>query len=368
MPKTGFDEKRITVVDLFCGVGGLTHGFVQEKFTVAAGLDFDQSCQYAYEKNNNAKFIHADITTFKASQLKAFYPKGHTKILVGCAPCQPFSIYTTRNSTDSLKKRRADQKWKLLYSFSELIEKVKPEIISMENVPLLMKFNQGRVFKDFTGKLEKMGYHVSWSIVNAQDYGIPQRRKRLILFGSKYGKIQIINKTIKDKKYKTVREAIGDLPPVEDGISHPSDLLHRARKLTDLNKLRIQASSQGGNWREWDESLRLECHKKDNGSLFRSVYGRMKWDDVSPTMTTCCTGLSNGRFGHPEQDRAITLREAAILQSFPKSYSFVKDKANFTPAIIARHIGNAVPVQLGRVIAKSIKKHLKEIEKPRSSK
>jgi len=350
--------KQYTVIDLFCGIGGLSHGFVKEKFKVDAGIDFDISCKYAYEKNNKTTFIYKDITELKSSELTSLYTKKKRKILVGCAPCQPFSIYNSRNSYNNQKKS-FDKKWKLLYSFADLIESVKPEIVSMENVPLLMKFNNGKVFKDFVKRLENNGYFVSWSIVNAQDYGVPQRRKRLILFGSLHGKIELIEKTIKNGRYKTVRDSIGHLPTVEDGVSHPDDSLHRARKLTDLNKKRIKATKEGGFWRDWDQSLWLECHKKDSGKLFGSVYGRMKWDEVSPTITTYCTGLSNGRFGHPEQDRAITLREAALLQSFPKNYQFFNPKdGSFSSMIIARHIGNAVPVGLGIVIAKSIKKHI----------
>ncbi len=356
-------HKDFSVVDLFCGVGGLTHGFVKEKFKVEAGIDFDKSCDYAFEaNNNNAKFIHKDITQFSSKELNNLYGKGKRKILVGCAPCQPFSKYN-RKSSNNVKPDPKDIKWKLLYSFANLIEEVQPEIVSMENVPFLVQFNNGKVFKDFVSRLEKNGYIVSWNIVNAQDYGVPQRRKRLILFGSKHGKIELIDKTIKDGKYITVRDAIGHLPEIEDGEAHPKDSLHRARKLTELNKRRIQATKEGGFWRDWDESLWLECHKKESGKSFGSVYGRMKWNDVAPTMTTYCVGLGNGRFGHPEQDRAISLREAALIQSFPENYKFIDpDKPLSTPAI-ARQIGNAVPVGLGIVIAKSIKNHIKQIGK-----
>ncbi|MFN8263250.1 MAG: DNA cytosine methyltransferase [Chitinophagales bacterium] len=354
--------RDFTVVDLFCGVGGLTHGFVKEKFLVKAGIDFDKSCKYAFEKNNNSKFLHEDITNFQGSKLNALFGKNKRKILVGCAPCQPFSIYNHKNSNNTQIKS-VDEKWKLLYSFADLIDQVNPEIISMENVPLLMKFNEGKVFNDFVKRLERKKYFVSYYLVNAQDYGVPQRRKRLILFGSKHGKIELVEKTIKDNNYVTVKDAIGHLPFVEDGISHPDDLLHRARKLSDLNKKRIQATSEGGFWRDWDESLKLECHKKESGKSFRSMYGRMKWNEVAPTMTTYCTGLGNGRFGHPEQDRAITLREAAIIQSFPEDYKFFNPEETFSAQIIARHIGNAVPVGLGIAVAKSIKNHIKQIGK-----
>ena len=359
-PKKKITFKDFYAVDMFCGVGGLTHGLILENIKVKAGFDFDPTCKYAFEKNNKAKFIHKDVTELSASELLKYFPKGKKKILVGCAPCQPFSLYNHKTAKDA-KKRKTDSKWKLLYSFSELIEKVNPEIVSMENVPMLVKFNKGKVFNDFVSKLRKLGYQVSWEIVNAQDYGVPQRRKRLILLASKLGEIVLIDKTVTDKKYKTVREAIGHLPPVEDGISHPDDPLHRARKLSGLNKKRIQATTEGGFWRDWDKSLWLTCHTKDSGKDFNSVYGRMKWDDVAPTMTTHCIGLNNGRFGHPDQDRAITLREAALIQSFPADYKFINPKASFNSQNIAKHIGNAVPVGLGIAIAKSIKNHIQEI-------
>lgn len=358
--------KDFGVVDLFCGVGGLTHGFVKERFNVNAGIDFDESCDYAYEKNNNAKFIHKDVTALTSEELNKLYKKGQKKILVGCAPCQPFSIYNSKKdvaveegSDDTAK----DEKWQLLYSFARLIDETEPEIISMENVPLLTKFKNGKVFNDFLDKLKAKGYFITWQIVNAQDYGVPQRRKRLILLGSRYGEIKLIEKTVKDNQYTTVREAIGSLPPVEDGVSHESDPLHRARKLTPINKRRIQAATEGGFWRDWSDDLKLACHKTENGKLFGSVYGRMKWDDVSPTMTTYCIGINNGRFGHPEQDRGITLREAAVLQSFPKDYEFINPAKQVNIATIARQIGNAVPVDLGRIIAQSIKNHIDQIGK-----
>lgn len=308
-----------SIVDLFCGIGGLTHGFIKEGFQVDAGIDLDKSCKFAFERNNNSSFLNNDIANLSCSDLLSLYDKTKRRILVGCAPCQPFSVYNSKKNKTDIKKSD-EEKWKLLYSFSKLIEETEPEIISMENVPFLKKFKDGKVYDDFVGRLKKRNYKVTSYIVNAQDYGVPQRRKRLILFASKHGEIHLIDKIIKDKHFITVKDAIGHLPPVEDGVHHPDDELHRARKLTDLNKKRIQATKEGGFWRDWEKSLWLDCHKKKNGREFHSVYGRMKWDEVAPTMTTFCIGLGNGRFGHPEQDRAITLREASILQSFPETY------------------------------------------------
>ena len=354
------ETKDFAVVDLFCGIGGLTHGFISEQFTVSAGVDFDNACNYAYTTNNNAKFLHKDITKLTAKELNRLFPKNKRKILVGCAPCQPFSIFNHKNNNNA-EKQAEDTKWKLLYSFADLIEATQPEIVSMENVPQLCTFNNGKVFNDFVERLKKNGYHVSSGIYNAQDYGVPQRRKRLILLASKHSKFELIPPTHKNN-YITVRQAIGHLSKIEDGKHCDHDFLHYARKLTNITKNRIKATPEGGSWQDWDESLLLECHKKKGGQMYKSVYGRMLWNDVAPTMTTYCIGLNNGRFGHPEQDRAISLREAAILQSFPQHYDLIDPDVIFNMQILARQIGNAVPVGLGQAIAKSIKKHIKTID------
>ncbi|MDR2407224.1 MAG: DNA cytosine methyltransferase [Bacteroidales bacterium] len=348
------------VVDLFCGIGGLSHGFIKEQLTVSAGVDFDDSCRYAYEKNNNAKFLHKDVTELSPSELNSLYPENKRKILVGCAPCQPFSIFNYKNNNNA-EKQEKDKKWQLLYSFANLIEATQPEIISMENVPQLKTFNNGQVFNDFVKCLRKNGYKVSYNIHNAQDYGVPQRRKRLILLASKHSNIELIPPTHSKGNYITVRQAISHLQEVKDGEHCKNDFVHYPRKLANITKERIKATPEGGGWQDWDESLLLECHKKEGGQMYRSVYGRMSWDDVAPTVTTYCIGLNNGRFGHPEQDRAISLREAAILQSFPENYDLIEPDTTFRAQILARHIGNAVPVGLGQAIARSIKNHIKTI-------
>lgn len=347
-------DSNSAVVDLFCGVGGLTHGFVKAKFNVIAGIDIDASCKYAYEKNNHTNFIHDDLTDLPPNKIAELYPDNSIKILAGCAPCQAFSTYQQGNTKND--------KWKLLYSFGKIIDSVQPDIVSMENVPNLLKYNNGTVFKDFIRVLQNNNYFISYQIVDAKDYGVPQSRKRLILLASRLGEISLIKKTHSIRKVKTVIQAIGHLPEIQAGESFPDDKLHRARKLSDMNLRRIQATSQGGSWKEWDDELVLSCHKKESGKSYGSVYGRMRWDDVSPTLTTQCTGYGNGRFGHPEQNRAISLREAAILQSFPKKYCFIDPKKDFIPSIIEAHIGNAVPPRLGYIIAKSIKKHLRQHE------
>lgn len=351
--------KDFSVIDIFCGIGGLTKGFVNEGFDVIAGIDFDKTCKYAYEENNNTKFINKDIDQISPSELNSIFPNEKHKILIGCAPCQPYSIFNRRKSKNENSENQ--QRWELLYSFSNLIVNTKPEIITMENVPLLKGFQKGKVFNDFVTKLRNEGYHITYDIFNAQDFGVPQRRKRLVLFGSLHGDIKMINPTHKDSEYKTVKEAIGQMPIILDGEMHKKDPLHRARKLTELSKRRIQSTPEGGSWKDWDEEIIAECHKKEGGKSYGSAYGRMSWDKVAPTITTYCIGYNNGRFGHPVQDRPISLREAALLQSFPANYDFIDPEIPFSASNLAKHIGNAVPVLLGQAIAKSIKNHLDEI-------
>lgn len=343
--------KTCSVIDVFCGIGGLTHGFVKEEFNVIAGIDIDVSCQYAYEKNNKAKFIYKGIEDVKAQDILDLYPEGDIKVLVGCAPCQPFSKYQHRYG-------QKNEKWKLLEAFADLIVETQPDVVSMENVPELLKFQKGSVFKNFVGCLKKAGYDITYYLAYCPDYGIPQRRTRLVLFASKFGNIELIEKTNTPEQYKTVRDAISYLPPIVAGEMHPNDPLHKTPQLSELNLKRIKQSRPGGTWDDWDEDLRARCHTKESGSTYVSVYGRMRWDEPAPTLTTECCSFGSGRFGHPEQDRAISLREAALIQTFPIDYTF--GQGIFFNKIIARHIGNAVPVDLGRVIAKSIKRHLEE--------
>ena len=222
----------------------------------------------------------------------------------------------------------------------------------MENVPEL---EDEQVFKDFVKTLTDLKYNVTYKVVNAADYGVPQRRKRLLLLASKKKKISFIEPT--HPKAVTVKDIIGDLPHISAGQKNNNDSLHIAASLSEKNIERIKHSKPGGTWRDWPENLRLECHKKDTGKTYASVYGRMQWDDVAPTITTQFTGYGTGRFGHPEQNRALTLREGAMLQTFPQNYSFVPEGEEVSLKKVARHIGNAVPPRLGEVIGISIKKH-----------
>jgi DNA (cytosine-5)-methyltransferase 1 len=344
---------RCEIVDLFCGVGGLTHGFIKEAFKVKAGIDNDASCRYAYEANNNSAFIEQDVNDVKGKQISELYTKNSIKILVGCAPCQPFSSYNFKNEDT--------KKWFLLHEFARLVKEVQPDIVSMENVPQLLNFTKASVFQDFLNVLKDNKYEIAYQVVDCPKYGIPQKRKRLVLLASKLGDISLIPPTHNEANFVTVRDIIAKLEPLKHGEKSEIDPLHRASALNTINLKRIKQSKQGGTWRDWDEDLLLKCHKKETGKTYVSVYGRMSWDEPSPTITTQCNGLGNGRFGHPEQDRAISLREAALLQTFPQGYKFFDESKKMATREIAIHIGNAVPVELGSIIAKSIKKHLENV-------
>lgn len=343
-------KQNLVAVDLFCGVGGLTHGLQKEGINVVAGIDNDKSCGYAYEKNNNSKFILKSIVDFSGEELNELYPRNSIKILVGCAPCQTFSQHTLKN-----KDRDKDEKWGLLYEFLRLVKESKPDIVSMENVPQLRKY---KIFEDFVNGLISEGYNVNYKIVNCPKYGIPQRRIRLVLLASKIKKIELIPETHNSKNYLTIEKILKKLPKIKDGEVDGKDSLHRSWKLSPVNKKRIKQSKPGGSWFDWEEDLVLKCHKKKKGITYKAVYGRMRWDQTSPTITTQFYSYGTGRFGHPTQNRAISLREGALLQTFPKYYKFFEDSENISFSELGRHIGNAVPVKLGRVIAKSIKEHI----------
>jgi DNA (cytosine-5)-methyltransferase 1 len=182
-----------------------------------------------------------------------------------------------------------------------------------------------------------------------------------VLVASKLGPIGLIGKTHRKSRWRTVRKTIGRLDRLNAGGRNGRDRLHRARALNGTNLERIKHTPPGGSWMDWPDRLRLECHKKPSGETYRSIYGRMKWDEPAPTLTTHCTGIGNGRYGHPNQDRAISLREAALLQSFPRRYKFVGPREKVINKTVSRQIGNAVPVRLGQIIARSIKSHLEEV-------
>ncbi|AWX98710.1 DNA (cytosine-5-)-methyltransferase [Marinomonas primoryensis] len=338
----------IVAVDLFCGVGGLTHGLQQSGVNVVAGYDLDADCRTPYEENNKAKFIRANVTELDATQLKIHFKGASVKLLAGCAPCQPFSNYT--------QGKAKDERWELLSHFSKIASELSPELITMENVPELIKHD---VFTNFVQTLASHGYHVWHKVVSCPEYGIAQKRKRLVLLASKLGEISLAPPTHQPDNFVTLIDVIGNLPKLDAGMVNQADFLHRSAGLSEINLARIKASIPGGTWKDWPEELLANCHKKSTGKTYTSVYGRMKWSDLSPTITTQCYNYGSGRYGHPTQHRAISLREAAMIQSFPETYKFTEDFVSYSLTSIARMIGNAVPVRLAKVIGDSLISHVK---------
>ncbi len=339
----------ISAVDLFCGAGGLTHGLERSGVLVKLGVDIDPACEYPYEANNKAAFMLKGVEEVEGEDILKTFANDDITLLAGCAPCQTFSTYNQ-------KANSSDKRWWLLGHFSRLIKESQPTLVTMENVPGLIDQD---VFKNFVEELEKQNYHVSYQVVNCAEYGLPQHRNRLVLLASKLDAIKLIPPQVYGAKKQTVRDVIGLLPTIRAGETHSEDPLHRSSGLSELNYKRIRASKPGGSWRDWPEELIAPCHKRQSGKTYGSVYGRMDWDKPAPTMTTQFFGFGNGRFGHPEQDRGISLREGAVFQGFPEDYKFFKGKTMTSKTAIGRLIGNAVPVTLGEVIGKSLMRHVR---------
>ena len=339
-------RQPVAAIDLFCGAGGLSRGLQDGGVRVVAGIDVDPACRYPYEANIGATFHEEDVTSLSAEFVEALFPADGIRVLAGCTPCQPFSAYT---------RTKAERKgeWELLAKFGELAASIKPEIVTMENVPRLERH---RSFENYIRVLEEAGYRCSFQKVRCTEHGIPQMRERLVLLASTLGVIELL--APEKSNAVTVRDAIGHLSPIKAGESAAEDAVHKASTLASQNMKRIRSSKPGGTWRDWEPDLRAPCHRRESGQTYPGVYGRMEWDAPAPTITTQFHGYGNGRFGHPDQDRAISLREGALLQTFPEDYAFAPEGASMPVSTVARMIGNAVPVKLGEVIGRSIMAHV----------
>jgi DNA (cytosine-5)-methyltransferase 1 len=332
-------------------VGGLSYGLNKANVSVVAGFDLDASCKFPFEANNDGRFFSEDVEALPGAQLLSIWGKSKIRLLAGCSPCQPFSTY-------SHNKNKKD--WRLLDSFTRLVMECEPELVTMENVPGLAK---AAVYKRFISTLDSLGYHITEiKRLNCVEYGIPQQRKRLVVLASRFGTVAFPKPTNNKDSYRTVRQTIGHLESLSAGEASARDPLHIAAGLSEVNMRRIKASKPGGTWRDWPRELVADCHRRSSGSTYAGVYGRMEWDKPSPTITTQAHGYGNGRFGHPRQCRAISLREAAMLQTFPQKYKFVGrgEQVNFTR--LTRFIGNAVPVRLGEVIGRALMRHVEALD------
>lgn len=341
----GLNETMIAI-DFFCGGGGLTKGLINAGIDVLGGYDSCPDYKDTYEKNNQCKYICADIRNIGKEQIYEEFPqiKGQENNLLfsGCAPCQPFS------SQRRLKTTHKDVN--LLKEFGRIVAAIKPAHILVENVPGIRDKGKS-VLDNFISTLEENGYFYAYKVANAKDYGVPQNRKRFVLIASRFFQPIIPEGTYgtQEQSYRTVRDAIEKYPAIKAGESHLTIHNHQAASLSDLNLERIRNTPHsGGDRRSWPAHLILDCH--NNGHTGHTdVYGRMCWDKVSPTLTARCFSLSNGRYGHPTQDRAISLREAAAIQSFDDDYVFYGNTMS-----IGKQIGNAVPVKMAETLAKYI--------------
>jgi len=341
------ERKQLKAVDFFCCAGGVTNGFRQAGIKVLGGIDIESAYKETYEKNNKGSvFIQADIAKLQPEVLGTtlqITPDMDDLVFIGCSPCQ----YYTTIQTDKTKSSKGKL---LLDEFKRFVEYFNPGFIFIENVPGLETKAESPLskFKDY---LRKREYMFDDKVVNASNYDVPQNRKRYVLIASRINtsvKIPLSNGSAP----KTVRDAIGNLPKIRAGHRDKKAGKHWTGSLIDINLQRIRkVPHNGGSRLAWkdDEKLQLPCYiDKDN--TFSDVYGRLNWDIPSPTITTKFHSISNGRFGHPEQDRALSLREGAILQSFPAKYKFQSDSI----VLVARMIGNAVPPNLAKAIGQSI--------------
>lgn len=342
----------IKVFDFFAGCGGSCKGFQQAGMDIVFALDNDPDSAQTFRQNFPCShFELTDIEKFPTTALSQFIKscQEHPILFSGCAPCQPF---TKQNTT----RRSNDERIILLNEFSRFVTGYLPEFIFVENVPGLQKIcvDEGP-FGDFLKVLDKLKYFYKYDIVASKKYGVPQKRRRLLLIASRLGPIDFYPEThgpnTPNPKYSTVKEWIGDLPPIEAGETYPYVPNHVAAVLEPKNLYRIKSTPEGGGRKDWPEHLWLDCHSKYNGHT--DVYGRMRWDEPATGLTTRCISLSNGRFGHPEQHRAISVREAACIQTFPRDFIFYGGLNS-----MARQIGNAVPVLLAECFGKNFINHL----------
>ncbi len=337
---------KLISIDLFSGVGGLTEGLRKAGFQTTLAFEIDELASKAYKLNHKeTEVITKDIRTVDIDEIKHKLNGKTIHLLAGCPPCQGFSSIRRLNKPNPVP----DERNTLINEFVRFVENLKPYTFMMENVPGLAldeSFNKAKKYLE-----EKLGYHVDYKIVNVKDYGVPQSRKRLVMIGSRLGEIKVAEPV---NKKKTIREIIGKLPKPE--LSE--DPLHKIfpKHSDKIFQLIKNIPKNGGSREDLGKEKQLKCHLKKNVG-FNDVYGRLRWDDYSPTITGGCLNPSKGRFLHPEQNRCISAREAALLQSFRKGYKLPIEAPVYKIALM---IGNALPPKFCAIQAKSIKLHLEQ--------
>ncbi len=340
------------VIDLFCGCGGVTEGLKNSGFRIMAAVDSDPVAAATYRLNHpDVAFIQKDIKRIKAPMLRKIKAKcRRIDLMVVCAPCQPFS-------SQNASRDRLDGRTHLILEAIRFARILKPRIIFFENVSGLLANTFHPILAKLSRALQRIGYQLGRPMkIDAADYGVPQRRKRCIIIASRHKPIVTIPRATTPKGSRiTVRRAFSGLRNLRSGERDSNDALHAARCHSRIALRRLRhIPLNGGSRFSLPASLMLKCHKGRRGHP--DVYGRMWWDKVAPTLTTGCTDITRGRFAHPSQDRAITLREAALLQSFPRKYIFYGSRRD-----VARQIGNAVPVAMIASIGRFLRHQLIEV-------
>lgn len=349
----------LKAVEFFCGIGGTTNGLSRAGIAVKAGIDNDPSCKETYEYNNpDSEFIQADIRDLSEDQLAELIKikrNDDSVIFVGCSPCHFWSKMNTN-------KEKSEQSKGLLQEFQRFVDWFRPGYVVIENVPGLQNKENEQVLADFLSFLQETGYVCDGRVINAKLYGVPQNRYRYLLIATRLTSSISLPKAEEDDSL-IVENFIGienGFETIEAGHKDRSEFMHTAAGLSEKNLKRISRTKKnGGDRLDWkdDPELQLKAYEgKDD--YFRDVYGRMWWKKPAPTITTRFHSLSNGRFGHPEEDRAISLREGASLQTFPKTYVFKRaDNKPLSETDVARHIGNAVPPELAYRVGTRIVEH-----------
>lgn len=339
---------KYTCIDTFCGGGGLGLGLSAAGYDILLSFDIDPKCIETLKENTNFfnhPAISSDISDMLGGNLLDIcgLQRGELFLLAGGPPCQGFSVQRRGDDTDERNQ--------LVLKYGKLIDEIFPYYFVMENVSGIAGKRGKTILQQLVEDMEQIGYFVHVDLIDAQDYGVPQRRKRYIIVGERkdlgnnYGLPTICSERT------TVRQTIANLPePPADGTDHPDIPLHRRDKLSDINLKRINALKEGQGRDDLPKELLADCHKVSSDVIgYRNVYGRMAWDDVAPTITARFDSFTRGKFGHPDQPRSISLREGALLQTFPLDYKFAGNKVD-----IARQIGNAVPPLLAEIIGKNI--------------